>query len=290
MTSTATESDRITAPNCEGRLGVITTNNPSGAPYAIGDRVYVVSIQPTYYSVCRMDEMNRSTEGTWAVRPDQITLLPVPEMGSTYTVNKDRPRSAALTAGDRVVVLRQYQPNTRYGAWVVNRVGEITDFWVSTDDLDVPVSSAGTGTSDPDPKDAEIEALRTRLADSERRMAGLHRDWEREVTSLGNLLMREADNRNWCNEYDEIVAKANGDLTYELPTRSKDIDISWTETYTVTVTRTDTITSREGSEEDDAVSYMENSDALSEYDLIELLRENGSHDFSEQEFADWNNC
>ena len=288
MTSTATESDRTTDTTKVGHLGIITVNSPSGAPYAIGDRVAVVNVADTYYSVTRLNERNISTEGTWAVSPEQVNLLPAPEVGSVYTINKEAPRSAPLSVGDRVVVLRPYDGNRR-GAWIVNQEGRTTDYWVSTDDLEIPVP-AGTGTTAPDPRDEEIERLRTRLAEQERRLASLNQTWEQEVTSLGNLLMREADSRNWCNEYDEIVAKANGDLTYELPTRSKDIDISWTETYTVTVTRSDTITTREGAEEEDAVSHMENCDTLEEHELIQLLRENGWHEYSEQEFSDWNNC
>lgn len=288
MTTTATESDRITRADVEGHLGIITANNPSGAPYAVGDRVYVVHSAPTYYSVCRVGDDNISHEGTWAVRPDQVNILPVPQIGETYTVNKDQPRHASLSEGQAVEVVSPYDGTRRHGAWLVRRNGN--EFWVSTDDLDVPVPEAGTGTTEPDPRDEEIARLRASLEASNRSIATLRSTWEQEVTDLGNLLMREADNRNWCSEYDEIVAKANSNLTYELPTRGKEIDISWTETYTVTVTRSATIDSREGSEEDDAVSYMENEDALDEADLIQLLRENGSHEYESQSFSDWNNC
>jgi hypothetical protein len=291
MTSTATETDRTTRPDTEGHLGVITAHNPSGAPFVVGDRVVVLYVAPLYYSVTRITERNNSTEGTWAVRHDDINLLPQPEIGQTYTVNKDDPRSSSFRTGDRVTVIRPYDDSgTRRAAWIVNLVGDSTDRWVSTDDLDI---EAGTGTTPvitPDPKDEEIARLRASLDRSNRVLSEVRSTWEREVNDLGALLMREANNRNWCSEYDEIVSKANSNLTYELPTRSKEIDITWTETYTVTVTRSATITTTDGSEESDAVSYMENEDPLDEADLISLLRENGSHEYDDQEFANWDNC
>lgn len=52
-------------------------------------------------------------------------------------------------------------------------------------------------------------------------------DHRADIARIGASLLAEAEDRNWCGEYDDIVDELNRNLTVELPTRSKE--------YTVTV-------------------------------------------------------
>lgn len=59
-------------------------------------------------------------------------------------------------------------------------------------------------------------------------------DWDK----LGGLLMQEANDRDWCSDYDRLVEKWNQQFDFfELPTRKKDyeVEVTVTATYTVTV-------------------------------------------------------
>jgi len=56
---------------------------------------------------------------------------------------------------------------------------------------------------------------------------------EQDIERIGERLIQEAEQRDWCSEFDRVVNELNGSLHISLPTRSQDYDV--TLTYTVTV-------------------------------------------------------
>jgi hypothetical protein len=87
---------------------------------------------------------------------------------------------------------------------------------------------------------SEIERLRVRLREVEER----HRT---DIATIGETLMREAERRNWCSEYDEIVDGINSRITVELPVRNSEEEFEVTVSgyvrvpfsYSMTVTASD---------------------------------------------------
>ena len=71
-------------------------------------------------------------------------------------------------------------------------------------------------------------------------------DATRAIAMIGERLITESNDRNWCGEFDEIIDDVNNALPMwlQLPTREREYEVRWTETYTVTVCRSTTVTAR----------------------------------------------
>jgi hypothetical protein len=69
------------------------------------------------------------------------------------------------------------------------------------------------------PDDAStIDRLRTRLDEAR----DAHR---RDIATIGAALMEQAEERDWCGIYDEVVQEINANLSVELPLRARDVTI-----------------------------------------------------------------
>ena len=68
----------------------------------------------------------------------------------------------------------------------------------------------------------------------------------RAIAMIGERLITESNDRNWCGEFDEIIDDVNGALPHwlQLPIREREYTVSWTENYTVAVRRSITVTAR----------------------------------------------
>jgi hypothetical protein len=100
-----------------------------------------------------------------------------------------------------------------------------------------------------------IEEQQTQLVDQQRQLTDMaaqvnkaiaerdanRRKHEADITHIGEVMMQEADDRGWCNEYDTIVDRINRNLTVELPVRNKDytVDIHYTVRFSVGVSARD---------------------------------------------------
>lgn len=76
---------------------------------------------------------------------------------------------------------------------------------------------------------AEVDQLMSHLRSSRERH-------QRDITLIGTALMEEAERRDWCGEYDEVVEDLNHKLSVELPTRTREYTVTYTLTVTVGVT------------------------------------------------------
>ena len=70
---------------------------------------------------------------------------------------------------------------------------------------------------------------------------------QRAIAMIGERLIQESNDRSWCSEFDELIDSANSNLPgwLQLPTREREYEVSWTESYTVTVSRSTTDTARD---------------------------------------------
>lgn len=96
---------------------------------------------------------------------------------------------------------------------------------------------------------------------------------QRAIAMIGDRLIQESNARSWCSEFDELIDDANGNLPgwLQLPTREREYEVSWTETYTVSVRRCTTVTARNEEAACDLVSDMEIIGEADDYDMREAL-------------------
>lgn len=90
---------------------------------------------------------------------------------------------------------------------------------------------------------AEAEAVQLRvelcraqelLRSAQQRNSTLREAHEQDIERIGRALIEQADSRDWCSEYDEIVKSLNRRLNVPLPTREKDYTVTFTVTVSVT--------------------------------------------------------
>lgn len=89
---------------------------------------------------------------------------------------------------------------------------------------------------------------------------------------IGDRLNQEAENRGWCDEFDSIIDEVNDDLPggFQLPTREKEFEVTWTQTVTVTVDCSATFTARNA---DEAREMAENyEDAVDAESIVAAVR------------------
>ena len=103
----------------------------------------------------------------------------------------------------------------------------------------------------------------------------------RAINMIGERLITESNDRNWCGEFDEIIDDVNNALPMwlQLPTREREYEVRWTETYTVTVCRSTTVTARNEEQacEIAADAYVGEGD---DYEMREAIS-CGNYEFSD---------
>ena len=102
----------------------------------------------------------------------------------------------------------------------------------------------------------------------------------RAIQIIGERLIQESNDRNWCSEFDEIIDDVNSALPgwLQLPVREREYEVSWTETYTVTVCRSTTVTARN---EEQACEYAGDMGLVGEADDYEMRQaiSSGNYEF-----------
>jgi uncharacterized protein YdiU (UPF0061 family) len=60
-----------------------------------------------------------------------------------------------------------------------------------------------------------------------------------DILTIGQKLIEEANDRDWCEEYDTIVEELNGDLHITLPVREREFTVEVSVVLTITVSAQD---------------------------------------------------
>ena len=106
----------------------------------------------------------------------------------------------------------------------------------------------------------------------------------RAIEMIGERLIDESNNRGWCSEFDDLIDQANSNLPgwLQLPERTREFEVTWTESYTVTVQRSICV---EAKSEDHAQEIAADWDEAEEYEITEAIRSgNYSHDCDNGDF------
>ena len=160
--------------------------------------------------------------------------------------------------------------------------GFVTNFRIT----DEPASLFSTVEVGGEPKvldSATVNLVRTLLQNQvdiesyRGRFMKANNDWDK----LGGLLMKEANDRDWCSEYDRLVDSWNSDFELlELPVRKKtyNVEVSVTATYTVTV--------QVEAEDDDAA--IDEVNDMSAHDI--MLNSGGSFSYPDDTEYEVNGC
>lgn len=88
---------------------------------------------------------------------------------------------------------------------------------------------------------AEVAAREAEVENLTHRLGLARRHHQEDITLIGEKLMYEAERRDWCSEYDDVVEGLNNGLHIELPTRSRDVDVNYSVTLTVTLNRSTSV-------------------------------------------------
>jgi hypothetical protein len=94
------------------------------------------------------------------------------------------------------------------------------------------------------------------------------------IRIIGERLISESEDRDWCAEFDTIIDDVNGSLPAwgQLPDRTREYTVTWSEEYRVTVQRETTVTARS---EADAISIAQEYDEADGDDVASAARYNG---------------
>ena len=92
----------------------------------------------------------------------------------------------------------------------------------------------------------------------------------RAMDMIGERLIQESNDRGWCSEFDDLIDQANSNLPgwLQLPERTREFDVSWTETYTLTVHRSICV---EAKSADHAISIAQDWEEADDSELRDAI-------------------
>jgi hypothetical protein len=102
------------------------------------------------------------------------------------------------------------------------------------------------------------------------------------IDMIGQRLLEESEKRGWCSEFDEIIDEVNSSMPgpFELPTRVKEYNVCWSETYTVTVHRSTTVSARDYDQACEIAAESDEYASAGDYEMREALGM-GNYEFSD---------
>lgn len=126
---------------------------------------------------------------------------------------------------------------------------------------------------------AVAAAVESRLQSQLESTQASARRYREDFNTVGAALLEEAENRGWCSDYEAFVERVQGSLSaLELPERTSEYTVRWTETYTVTVSRSQTVEARSA---EDAVEAVDTEGEATADDLISAIRYDGSYEYDD---------
>lgn len=173
------------------------------------------------------------------------------------------PVNAALTEGSIVTALSRHSDGDFWVRLVSTNAGP---YWISPEFLEA-VDSNTTGNPNAQEGDPPaVAALREpapavntdEITQLRADLARAREEHRQDIARISEALTEEANDRGWCEEYDELVEALNDRLHVELETRYKD--------YEVTIEFRQTITVRAASEDNAMDEARDSSDYGRLYD------------------------
>lgn len=283
------EGDRIKAinvpsvPHAEGRIATVTRYYTSGGAYNPDglDFPYVAADFDEY-----IDEDGVTHTATnwcvWAWEKAEDDLSSITHADRALLVGK-RVRALEVNGyerleGQEITVTRVHDSTNAswtngiavYGIFDDN--GQASPLWATKWEPVAPNLAADEVPTVPKADhDREVETLNARIRSLQEQVSQAHRAFE----IASGILIREANDRGWCEAYDNIIDEINGDMpgSYRFEEREAEYDVEVEITATVTYTTTVSVTARS---QEQAEEYL--SDDMSSYvDAEEVLRDNHSY-------------
>lgn len=145
---------------------------------------------------------------------------------------------------------------------------------VDTDIVEPPLSEQEQRIKD---LEAQNEALRQTIRRIESEAVSA-------IASIGQTLIDESNDRDWCEEFDRLIDQKNSVLPdwLQLPTRSRDWIVTWTDYVSISIPRSTTVTA---ATIDEAISMAQNND--DGFDLDDLRQAYYNGDCETTDTADW---
>ena len=151
---------------------------------------------------------------------------------------------------------------------------EVKSIQKPDDTLQVRFASYEEIAAEPEP---DVDALKLAIAALTTEKERLERDvqtlrtradtYATDFSIVGEALMQEAENRNWCDEYDRFAENVNGHTSLlDLPVREQEYEVVVTGTAIVSWSHNITVTARSA---DNAIEMVENDHSMY-FDLDEV--------------------
>lgn len=100
----------------------------------------------------------------------------------------------------------------------------------------------------------ELGRLQANVSHWQGKASDSARNHKRDIATIGERLMEEANDRGWCDIYDTVINELNDKLTIELPVREQEYEVS----VSYTVELKTTVMARNADEaKEDATSLFE---------------------------------
>lgn len=214
------------------------------------------------------------------VRPEQVVPVevaeqPVAEQPSQYPVGsqwlvKEGTNANHWLVGQTVTVVTEGSIASDgrvrgIGIRAAGPGGDISDTWHADSEWLAPLTDPMT--------DDERRQYEDRLANMEENVRTAQagrveavRRHEADIAAIGEALQEKANDRGWCDEYDDFVGDLNGSLHVALPVRTRTYDVEVTLTREETQTITVEVEARNAQEAVEQVNDMEEGDLFDKTD------------------------
>ena len=213
-------------------------------------------------------------------------------VGQRYRVNTVSAMGAAVALGATVECVRRVGGSFRFQEVSDQDVPEGHEWYFTAAYLDpLPTTVTLAEAFEPVIITAEEHAAVIRERDEARAQTLAERQTHRsyannvatDMSTINEIWAEAAERNGLCPVYDTVVERSNGRCSVLFfDAREVDYDGTWQETYTVTVTRFGSFTGVRGDDDGNserAEEMRDNHEGLTERELIDALRDNGSHEF-----------
>lgn len=135
------------------------------------------------------------------------------------------------------------------------------------------------------PEQARITALETEVHDLKLEINRIKSEAVSAIDTIGEVLIRESNDRGWCDEFDRLTEETNESLPpwLHLPVREQEYLVTWTDYVSIAVPRSNIVRAKNY---DAAIREAQDCDyGADTEDVIEAIRCGGweSHDSSDYE-------
>ena len=210
---------------------------------------------------------------------------------NTFTITVDTPQEEILNAesftkGDLIKIK---VPLYNHAERFIDKIGIVSSIYISNMYVEVPEDNpesynypttsvqvtSGVKLKEEDIVDTVSVVQFLKLTKMYRK---IYADADQAMEIISRRLIEEAQDRDWCDEFDHIIEEVNEKLPsrFQLEARERNYNITWTETYTVTIQRHVNLDATSADAAHDLANDLQGE--ASQHDLEEAIR-NGDFEY-----------